>query len=58
MAIIQIPGFKCDICAHEWVSKSKDLTDLPHACPKCNSSDWNTKANKPYDPKSKSNMKS
>ena len=56
MAIIQIPGFKCDVCGHEWISKNRDLTDLHHTCPKCNSSDWNINTNKPYNPKS--NMKS
>ena len=58
MAIIQIPGFKCDLCGHEWLSADKDLTKLPTTCPNCKSSDWNMDANKKYDFKSKYDMRS
>lgn len=58
MAIIQFPGFKCDICEHEWVSDNKNLTELPGKCPKCKSSDWNSNTNIPHDSPRKSDMRS
>lgn len=38
MAIIQLEGFKCERCGHEWVKRREDL---PKVCPKCKSPYWN-----------------
>ena len=37
---IQIWGFRCERCSHEWVPR--DRTKTPTVCPKCKSAYWNT----------------
>lgn len=34
-------GFKCDVCAHEWLTESR-ADVLPTVCPYCSSTDWNS----------------
>ena len=41
MAIIQIQGFKCEVCGHIWIYQKKQSKQSPIACPKCKSPDWN-----------------
>jgi DNA-directed RNA polymerase subunit RPC12/RpoP len=38
MAEIQIDGYKCERCGHEWVKRSERKT--PIICPKCKSPYW------------------
>lgn len=35
---LQIEGFKCERCGHEWVARGKEE---PIVCPKCKSPYWN-----------------
>lgn len=48
LAIIQIRGFKCDVCGHEWISRKWNSSDneLPIACAKCKSPYWNKNSRK------------
>lgn len=41
MAVIQIQGFKCDVCGHTWISRNRETKQLPIACAKCKSPYWN-----------------
>ena len=41
MAIIQIQGFKCEVCGHIWIPRNRQSKQSPIACPKCKSPDWN-----------------
>jgi len=41
MAIIQIQGFKCEVCGHIWISRNKQSKQSPIACAKCKSPNWN-----------------
>lgn len=41
MAVIQIQGFKCDVCGHIWISRNRETKQLPIACAKCKSPYWN-----------------
>jgi len=34
---IQVDGFKCERCEHEWIPRSKEH---PIICPKCKSPYW------------------
>jgi len=36
---IQIWGFRCERCSHEWVAR--DRTKDPTVCPRCKSAYWN-----------------
>ena len=36
---VQIWGFRCERCSHEWVPR--DRTKDPTVCPKCKSAYWN-----------------
>lgn len=38
MAKIQLDGYKCERCDHEWVPRDK--TEKPTICPKCKSPYW------------------
>lgn len=40
MAIIELKGYSCERCKHEWVPRSK-IDELPTICPKCKSPYWN-----------------
>jgi predicted Zn-ribbon and HTH transcriptional regulator len=40
MAQIELSGWKCERCAHIWVSR-QDATEEPRVCPKCKSPYWN-----------------
>lgn len=39
MAKVQLSGFRCDRCSHEWVPREKD--QAPMVCPRCKSPYWN-----------------
>jgi DNA-directed RNA polymerase subunit RPC12/RpoP len=39
MAKIQLSGYRCERCDHEWVPRDKD--EEPRVCPKCKSPYWN-----------------
>jgi len=41
MAIIQIQGFKCEVCGHIWIPRNKQSKQLPIVCAKCKSPNWN-----------------
>ena len=57
MAIIQIPGFKCDECGYEWLPNNRDLSNLPSECSKCKSKDWNKNADKKLESKKYSSLR-
>ncbi len=40
MARVQLSGFRCERCEHEWVPRDKN--EEPRVCPKCKSPYWNT----------------
>ncbi|HXI15940.1 MAG TPA: hypothetical protein VNM48_06180 [Chloroflexota bacterium] len=40
MAKVQLWGFRCERCGHEWLPREKDV--VPKVCPKCKSPYWNT----------------
>ncbi len=40
MAKIQLLGFRCERCGHEWLPREKDQE--PRVCPKCKSPYWNS----------------
>ena len=40
MAKIQMVGFRCERCGHEWTPR--DTSQDPKVCPKCKSAYWNT----------------
>lgn len=46
---IQMMGYRCERCAHEWVPR--DETQDPRVCPKCKSPYWNIppKPEQPYE---------
>ena len=35
---IEVEGFKCERCGHEWIPRNKEK---PIICPKCKSPYWN-----------------
>jgi len=39
MSEINIKGYKCERCGHEWVKRTERKT--PVICPKCKSPYWN-----------------
>jgi hypothetical protein len=39
MAKVQLWGYRCERCAHEWLPRQKD--EEPRVCPKCKSPYWN-----------------
>lgn len=42
MALIQVPGYRCERCGHVWVAREdREKGDLPIICPKCKSAYWN-----------------
>jgi len=41
MAKVQLWGYHCERCAHEWVPRASSGTDEPKVCPKCKSPYWN-----------------
>ena len=41
MAIIQIQGFKCEVCGHIWIPRNRQSKQSPIACAKCKSPNWN-----------------
>jgi predicted Zn-ribbon and HTH transcriptional regulator len=46
MALIKIPGYRCERCGHEWAPREKrEADDLPTICPKCKSPYWNRPRN-------------
>lgn len=38
--MLQIEGYKCERCEHEWASRQADAPE-PKVCPKCKSPYWN-----------------
>lgn len=38
MARVQLWGYQCERCGHEWVPRNKD--EEPRVCPKCKSPYW------------------
>lgn len=40
MPKVQIWGYRCERCNHEWVPRDRD--NEPRVCPKCKSPYWNT----------------
>ena len=40
MVKVQLWGFRCERCDHEWLPREKDRE--PRVCPKCKSPYWNT----------------
>jgi hypothetical protein len=36
---ITVMGFRCERCAHEWVTRRREATQ-PRICPKCKSAYW------------------
>jgi predicted Zn-ribbon and HTH transcriptional regulator len=38
MVKIEVPGYRCHRCSHEWVPRNKD--QKPRVCPKCKSPYW------------------
>jgi len=40
MAVIELKGFRCDRCNHEWLPRLK-IEQEPTICPKCKSAYWN-----------------
>ena len=38
MELIQVWGYRCHRCEHEWVPKNK--TEKPRVCPKCKNVYW------------------
>lgn len=40
MPKVQIWGYRCERCGHEWVPRDKDHE--PKVCPSCKSPYWNT----------------
>ena len=45
MVKVQIWGYRCERCEHEWVPRNKD--EEPRVCPRCKSPYWD----KPRKPK-------
>ena len=41
MAKVQIWGYRCERCDHEWIPRAASQ-DEPKVCPKCKSPYWNT----------------
>lgn len=39
MAKIQMDGYRCERCMHEWAPRN--TTDIPRVCPSCKSAYWN-----------------
>jgi hypothetical protein len=39
MAKVQLSGFRCDRCSHEWVPR--EAKKEPTVCPRCKSPYWN-----------------
>jgi hypothetical protein len=39
MVKVQLWGFRCERCSHEWLPRVKDVE--PRVCPKCKSPYWN-----------------
>jgi Zn finger protein HypA/HybF involved in hydrogenase expression len=39
MAKVQLWGYRCERCRHEWLPRDKDAE--PKMCPKCKSPYWN-----------------
>jgi len=39
MAKVQLWGYQCERCGHEWLPREK--MQVPHVCPKCKSLYWN-----------------
>jgi rRNA maturation endonuclease Nob1 len=39
MAKVQLWGYRCERCGHEWLPRNKD--EEPRVCPKCKSPYWN-----------------
>jgi Zn finger protein HypA/HybF involved in hydrogenase expression len=42
---LQLWGFRCERCSHEWVPREKEQE--PRVCPKCKSPYWNVPRRKP-----------
>ncbi len=40
MAVIELKGYRCDRCNHEWSPRLK-IEEEPTICPKCKSAYWN-----------------
>ena len=40
MAVIELKGYRCDRCKHEWFPRLK-VEEEPAICPKCKSPYWN-----------------
>ena len=38
---IEIDGYKCERCFHEWIPRAKAPAIPPICCPKCKSPYWN-----------------
>ena len=55
MAKIQMEGFRCERCAHEWAPRNTSA--LPRVCPACKSPYWNTPKKKPLMPDQQSNIR-
>ena len=41
MVKVQIWGYRCERCEHEWVPRTKANGVEPRVCPKCKSPYWN-----------------
>ncbi len=38
---VEVDGYRCDRCQHEWLPKDRQSVQLPTVCPKCKSPYWN-----------------
>jgi hypothetical protein len=67
MELIQLWGYHCQRCGHEWVPKNKG--QKPRVCPKCKNPYWdrprkqavregNAKANQPVEPRRRKSAES
>lgn len=41
MAKVQLWGYRCLRCGHEWLPRDRETTEEPKVCPHCKNPYWN-----------------
>jgi predicted Zn-ribbon and HTH transcriptional regulator len=41
VAKVQLWGWRCERCGHEWVPRNRKTEDVPTVCPNCKNPYWN-----------------
>lgn len=49
MVKVQLWGYRCERCGHEWLPRATSGDRLPKVCPKCKSPYWDTPRRTPKD---------